>query len=197
MILLIDNYDSFTFNLAQTLQAHGARVEVHRNDAMQPEDFLALTPSAIVISPGPGSPRSAGVSLALFQLAPPSLPILGVCLGHQALVESEGGLVTRDLEPTHGKASSIHHDGSELFRGVNSPFPAGRYHTLHVVRKNLPASLRVTAWTEEGGVMAVQHRKQPRFGVQFHPESILTPQGSRLCANFLCLAGEPSRRVLA
>lgn len=197
MILLIDNYDSFTFNLAQTLLGHGARVEVHRNDAMAPEALLALSPSAIVISPGPGVPRTAGACLDLFRLAPPSMPMLGVCLGHQALVESEGGMVTRDLEPTHGKASLVHHDSSALFRGVSSPFPAGRYHSLHADRKDLPDSLQVTAWTEEGRVMAVQHRTLPRFGVQFHPESILTPQGARLCANFLCLAGEPSRRVPA
>lgn len=195
MILLIDNYDSFTFNLAQALSASGARVIVHRNDAMDADAMLALAPAAIVISPGPGNPSNAGVCLDLITKLPSQLPLLGVCLGHQSLVEAMGGELIRDPRPTHGKASQVHHDGSSLFRNLPTPFPAGRYHSLRAKRDSLPACLQLSAWTEAGEVMAVRHKTNPWFGVQFHPESILTPQGNRVLTNFACLAGEPSKRV--
>jgi len=191
VILLLDNYDSFTFNLYQAIAVLGAEVEVHRNDALTVEQVLARAPTAIVLSPGPGKPSDAGIQPELLRRLPDSIPLLGVCLGHQGLVERCGGVLERDPAPTHGKASLVHHDGDALFRGLPNPFPAGRYHSLRAKRDALPAELRLTAWTAEGLVMAVRHASLPRFGVQFHPESILTPQGSRLVANFLELAGEP------
>ena len=191
MILLLDNYDSFTFNLYQAIAALGAEVEVHRNDALTVDQVLARAPTAVVLSPGPGKPSDAGIQPELLRRLPDSMPLLGVCLGHQGLVERCGGVLERDPAPTHGKASLVHHDGDALFRGLPNPFPAGRYHSLRARRDALPAELRLTAWTAEGLVMAVRHTELPRFGVQFHPESILTPQGSRLVANFLELAGEP------
>ena len=190
MILLLDSYDSFTYNLVQALAAQGAEVAVHRNDALSVEQALALRPSAVVLSPGPGQPRDAGIQPELLRRLPESVPLLGVCLGHQGLVEHYGGRLERDPVPTHGKASLVHHDGQGLLRGLPNPFPAGRYHSLRAVRDLLPEALKLTAWTEEGIVMAVQHRSCPRFGVQFHPESILTPQGERILARFLALAGE-------
>ncbi len=190
MILLLDNYDSFTFNLYQAIAALGAEVEVHRNDALTVEQVLARAPTAIVLSPGPGKPSDAGIQPELLRRLPDSMPLLGVCLGHQGFVERCGGVLERDPAPTHGKASLVHHDGDALFRGLPNPFPAGRYHSLRAKRDALPAELRLTAWTAEGLVMAVRHTKLPRFGVQFHPESILTPQGAKLVANFLELAGE-------
>lgn len=191
MILLLDNYDSFTFNLYQAIAALGAEVEVHRNDALTVDQVLARAPTAIVLSPGPGKPSDAGIQPELLRRLPESMPLLGVCLGHQGLVECSGGVLERDPAPTHGKASLVHHDGDALFRGLPNPFPAGRYHSLRARRDALPAELRLTAWTAEGLVMAVRHTTLPRFGVQFHPESILTPQGTKLVANFLDLAGEP------
>jgi anthranilate synthase/aminodeoxychorismate synthase-like glutamine amidotransferase len=191
MILLLDNYDSFTFNLYQAIAALGAEVEVHRNDALTVDEVLARAPTAIVLSPGPGKPSDAGIQPELLRRLPESMPLLGVCLGHQGLVERCGGVLERDPAPTHGKASLVHHDGDALFRGLPNPFPAGRYHSLRARRDALPPELRLTAWTAEGLVMAVRHTTLPRIGVQFHPESILTPQGSRLVANFLELAGEP------
>lgn len=191
MILLLDNYDSFTFNLYQAIAALGAEVEVHRNDALTVEQVLARAPTAIVLSPGPGKPSDAGIQPELLRRLPDSTPVLGVCLGHQGLVERCGGTLERDPAPTHGKSSLVHHDGDALFRGLPNPFPAGRYHSLRAKRDALPEELRLTAWTAEGLVMAVRHTALPRFGVQFHPESILTPQGSKLVANFLELAGEP------
>jgi anthranilate synthase/aminodeoxychorismate synthase-like glutamine amidotransferase len=190
MILLLDNYDSFTFNLYQAIAALGAEVEVHRNDALTVDQVLARAPTAIVLSPGPGKPSDAGIQPELLRRLPDAMPLLGVCLGHQGLVERCGGVLERDPAPTHGKASLVHHDGDALFRGLPNPFPAGRYHSLRAKRDALPAELRLTAWTAEGLVMAVRHTEVPRFGVQFHPESILTPQGAKLVANFLELAGE-------
>ncbi|TAH38719.1 MAG: aminodeoxychorismate/anthranilate synthase component II [Planctomycetota bacterium] len=190
MILLLDNYDSFTYNLYQALAAQGAEVAVHRNDALSVEQALALQPSAVVLSPGPGRPEDAGIMPELVARLPERVPLLGVCLGHQCLVQQHGGRLERDPVPVHGKASLVHHDNQGLFRGLPNPFPAGRYHSLRAVRDALPADLKLTAWTEEGVVMAVAHRSAPRFGVQFHPESILTPQGERLLARFLALAGE-------
>jgi anthranilate synthase component 2 len=191
MILLVDNYDSFSFNLYQGLAELGAEVRVVRNDALTVEEALALGPTAVVLSPGPGRPADSGICPALLRALPDSTPVLGVCLGHQALVESEGGALEVDPVPTHGKASLVHHDGDGLFRGLPNPFPCGRYHSLRAVRDALPESLALRAWTEEGHVMAVQHRTRPRYGLQFHPESILTPQGPRLLAHFLSAAGEP------
>jgi anthranilate synthase component 2 len=189
MILLVDNYDSFTWNLYQQMAGLGAEVEVVRNDALDVEGFLALAPAAVVLGAGPGRPRQAGVCLELLARLPATTPVLGVCLGHQALVEHEGGALEMDPMPVHGRASPVQHDGSALFAGLDTPFVAGRYHSLRARREDLPAALALTAWTEEGLVMAVGHRELPRFGVQFHPESILTPDGARLMANFLALAG--------
>lgn len=191
MILLIDNYDSFTFNLVQALAGLGAEVVVKRNDALTCEEAVAMGASALVISPGPGRPRDAGICLELLRALDPDLPVLGVCLGHQALVESAGGTLVIDPTPVHGKASLVHHTGGPLFRGIQSPFPCARYHSLVAERESLPEHLRLVAWTEAGLVMAVEDTRAPRFGVQFHPESILTPLGTRILANFLAAAGEP------
>ena len=190
MILLVDNYDSFTYNLYQMVAARGVEVEVHRNDALTVDEMLARAPTAVVLSPGPGRPAGAGHCPELLRRLPESVPLLGVCLGHQGLVEHYGGELEIDPVPTHGKASLVHHDGGPLTAGLPNPFPAGRYHSLRAVRDSLPACLRLTAWTEDGLVMGVQHASAPRYGVQFHPESILTPQGERVLANFLSLAGE-------
>ncbi len=190
MILLIDNYDSFTYNLYQALASLGSEVCVQRNDALDVSALLALDASAVVMSPGPGRPRDAGVCLELLQHLPDAIPLLGVCLGHQALVEHYGGVLEVDPEPVHGKASMMHHDAGLLYRELPNPFAAGRYHSLRARRDGLPGELELTAWTQEGLVMGVRHRKLPRHGVQFHPESILTPQGIRLLAAFLALAGE-------
>lgn len=195
MILLIDNYDSFTWNVYQALAELGSDVRVARNDALTVDEALAAAPSALVLSPGPGTPVDAGICPELLQRAPDRLPILGVCLGHQALVERYGGALERDPVPMHGKASLVHHDKSELFAGLPNPFPAGRYHSLRAQRDELPAELALSAWTEDGLVMAVRHVELPRYGVQFHPESILTPQGNSVLANFLKLAGEPVRPI--
>ena len=190
MILLVDNYDSFTFNLYQALAGLGVEVAVHRNDALSVDEMLRLGPSAVVLSPGPGRPSGAGHCLELLARLPEEVPLLGVCLGHQALVEHYGGSLEVDAAPMHGKASLVHHDGSVLFKGLPNPFPAARYHSLRAERDALPACLRLTGWTEDGAVMALAHESAPRFGVQFHPESILTPQGEVLLANFLSAAGE-------
>ncbi len=189
MILLIDNYDSFTWNLWQVLAALGCEVQVQRNDAITADQALALAPEAVVFSPGPGRPSAAGIMPELFRRLPERTPVLGVCLGHQCLIEHCGGRLEVDPVPVHGKASLVHHEKEPLFAGLPNPFPAGRYHSLRAERAAVPASLQVTAWTEEGHVMAVRHRELPRYGVQFHPESILTPQGPKLLANFLELSG--------
>lgn len=194
MMLLIDNYDSFTWNVYQALAELGSEVLVHRNDALTVDAALALAPSAVIVSPGPGRPAQAGITPDLIAALPDDMPLLGVCLGHQALVERYGGVLEHDPIPTHGKASLVHHDSSELFRDLPNPFPAGRYHSLRARRDSLPDELVLTAWTAEGLVMAVRHRDRPHFGVQFHPESILTPQGSSVLARFLELAGEPVSR---
>jgi anthranilate synthase/aminodeoxychorismate synthase-like glutamine amidotransferase len=178
VILLIDNYDSFTFNLADLCGRLGARVEVVRNDAEDVAQLLGRRPSGLLLSPGPGRPESSGVCPDLLCAAPANLPVLGICLGHQALVESEGGRLNLLERPVHGRATRVHHDGQGLFQGLPSPLDAGRYHSLVADR-------------EEGLPMAVQHRDLPRFGLQFHPESILTPLGERLIARFLGCAGEP------
>ena len=185
MILLVDNYDSFTFNLYQALAGLGAEVVVHRNDALTVDEALALEPERVVLSPGPGRPAGAGICLDLLGALPASTPLLGVCLGHQSLVESLGGALEVDAAPTHGKASPVLHEGTGLFDGLPSPLECGRYHSLRAVRDELPDALALAAWTDEGHVMAVQHRERPWYGLQFHPESILTPRGDELLARFL------------
>ncbi|MFT7676463.1 MAG: anthranilate synthase component 2 [Planctomycetota bacterium] len=190
MILLIDNYDSFTFNLYQALAVLGAEVEVLRNDAMGVAEMLALGPEAIVLSPGPGRPEGAGVCMEILASMPKELPLMGVCLGHQALVLSAGGELEIDQAPVHGKASPVSHDGAGLFEGLPNPFDCGRYHSLRAQAESLPADLERTAWTADGLIMGVRHKHLPRYGVQFHPESILSPLGPKVLANFLRLVGQ-------
>lgn len=184
-LLLIDNYDSFTYNLVQAFLVLGADVQVHRNDAIGVEEALALGPTHLCISPGPGTPDEAGVSKDMIRAFAGRIPVLGVCLGHQALVEVHGGAIARAERLMHGKTSQVLHDGRGLFAGLPSPFAAGRYHSLIARRETLPDALEITAWTEEGEVMGVRHRELAVEGVQFHPESILTPDGPRLLAGFL------------
>ncbi|HSD29479.1 MAG TPA: aminodeoxychorismate/anthranilate synthase component II [Vicinamibacteria bacterium] len=187
LILLIDNYDSFTYNLYQYLGELGARTTVVRNDAMTAEDALALGPTAIVISPGPGTPDQAGITLELIAKAAGRVPLLGVCLGHQSLGQAFGGRVVRAPRLMHGKTSEIHHDGKTIFAGLENPFTATRYHSLIVARESVPDVLEVSAWTEDGLVMGLRHRELPLEGVQFHPESILTAAGKDLLRNFLAV----------
>jgi anthranilate synthase component II len=184
-VLLIDNYDSFTYNLYQYLCELGAEVTVRRNDALSVDEARALGPDSVVISPGPGVPGDAGISVDLIRALGPSLPILGVCLGHQAIAVAYGGVVSRAPELMHGKASDIHHDGSGVFEGLPSPFSAIRYHSLSAAPESVPASLEVTARTSTGVIMALRHREFEVHGVQFHPESILSEHGKALLANFL------------
>lgn len=191
MILVIDNYDSFTYNLVQALAALGAVVRVERNDALTADQALALEPDGIVISPGPGTPKDAGISRDVVRLAAERrVPLLGVCLGHQCIAEVFGGSVHRAPRPVHGKTDDIHHDGTGLFAGIRSPFTATRYHSLCVDADTVPAVLEVTARSADGIVMGLAHRELPLFGVQFHPESVLTPEGEKLLANFLDVVGE-------
>jgi anthranilate synthase/aminodeoxychorismate synthase-like glutamine amidotransferase len=187
-LLLIDNYDSFTYNLVQAFLVLGAEVHVHRNDAISIEDARALEPTHVCISPGPGTPREAGVSMDMIRAFAGRVPVLGVCLGHQSLVEVYGGDVVRAGRLMHGKISMVEHDGRELFAGLPQPFAAGRYHSLIAKPATLPAVLEVTARTAEGEIMGVRHREHVVEGVQFHPESILTPEGPKLLARFLELA---------
>jgi anthranilate synthase/aminodeoxychorismate synthase-like glutamine amidotransferase len=184
-ILLIDNYDSFTWNLVQAFAAQGAEVLVHRNDALGVPDARALAPTHLVISPGPGRPEDAGISLALIQAFAGEVPVLGVCLGHQCLVAALGGAVVRAERLMHGKTSLVRHDGRTIYAGMPSPFEAGRYHSLTAERDTLPGELEVSAETEEGEIMGVRHRTLAMEGVQFHPESVLTPEGERLMVNFM------------
>ena len=194
MIVMIDNYDSFTYNLVQYLGELGEDLEVFRNDQVTLAKIRALAPDAIVISPGPGSPKDAGISNALIKSCAGRVPILGVCLGHQCIGEVFGGRVVRAKRLMHGKISKIYHDGSGVFRELPNPFEATRYHSLIVQREDLPASLRVTAWTQEREIMGLHHRRFPVYGVQFHPESILTKSGKALLQNFLDLARAFRRR---
>lgn len=184
-VLLIDNYDSFTYNLYQYLCELGASVTVVRNDAITVEEVRAQKPDFIVISPGPGVPRDAGISIDLVRALGPTTPILGVCLGHQAITEAYGGVVTRAPELMHGKASRVQHDGSGVFQGLPSPFSAIRYHSLCAAPEAIPDALEVTARSDSGVIMALRHREYPVYGVQFHPESILTEHGKDLLRNFL------------
>jgi anthranilate synthase/aminodeoxychorismate synthase-like glutamine amidotransferase len=186
VILLIDNYDSFTWNLVQALQALGAEVEVHRNDVLGLQEVRDLNPEAVVLSPGPCTPAEAGISVPLIQALSGSVPILGVCLGHQAIGAAFGGTVRRAGRVVHGKTSPVAHEGTGLFAGLPRPLLVGRYHSLVVDRPTLPAVLEVTAIaTDDGEMMALRHRTHPTVGVQFHPESVLTPDGPAILKNFL------------
>ncbi len=185
MILVIDNYDSFTYNLVQYLGELGARLEVVRNDEVDADAVAARAPERIVISPGPGTPDQAGVSIEVVRRLGPTTPILGVCLGHQAIGRAFGATVARAGRQMHGKTSSITHDGRGVFAGLANPLVATRYHSLAVVRDTVPEDLEVSAWAEDGEIMGLRHRRHPIEGVQFHPESILTVEGKRLLRNFL------------
>jgi anthranilate synthase/aminodeoxychorismate synthase-like glutamine amidotransferase len=186
VVLLIDNYDSFTYNLAHRLGEIGAAVTVRRNDAVTVEDIERMAPERLVISPGPGRPETAGVTVEALRRFAGRLPILGVCLGHQALAVAFGGRVDRARVPMHGKVSRVRHDGSPLFAGIENPFDAGRYHSLIIAPDAVPPGFVVTARVEEDGtIMGIQHETHPVFGVQFHPESVLTTVGHRLLQNFL------------
>lgn len=187
MLLLIDNYDSFTHNLRHALAAQGTEVVVARNDALSVAEALALKPRGIVLSPGPCGPEQAGICMDLVRAAG-DIPLLGVCLGHQAIAAALGGVVERAPQPVHGRASPVFHDGSGLFSGLPSPFAAARYHSLIVSRRDLPPALRVTATTGDGLVMGLAHRRRPLYGVQFHPESIACEHGAALIGAFVALA---------
>jgi anthranilate synthase/aminodeoxychorismate synthase-like glutamine amidotransferase len=195
MILLIDNYDSFTFNLVHFLGDLGASCEVVRNDRITVEAALDRRPEAIVLSPGPCTPSEAGVCLDLITAAAGRIPLLGVCLGHQAVGQAFGGRVVRARAPMHGKVSRIFHSGGDILDGLPSPFAATRYHSLIVDRADLPACLTATAWTEDGLLMGLRHRLLPVFGVQFHPESIASEHGHALLGNFLRIARGDNRGV--
>jgi anthranilate synthase component II len=186
-MLMLDNYDSFTYNLAQYLGELGCQVEVHRNDRISVEQIAHRKPERIVISPGPCTPQEAGISVEMIQKLAGKIPILGVCLGHQAIGAAFGGKIIRAPKLFHGKTSQIRHDGSGVFRGLPNPFTATRYHSLIVERKSLPAELQVTAETDDDIIMGLQHRRYPLMGVQFHPESVLTDSGKQLLKNFLSL----------
>ena len=184
-LLLIDNYDSFTYNLVQAFAAHGAEVMVYRNDMISVDEGLALEPTHLVISPGPGRPDEAGVSLEMIAAFAGKVPVLGVCLGHQSIVQQQGGKIVRAEQLMHGKTSSITHDGKTIFEGISESFEVGRYHSLCAENESLPDTLNVTAQTDSGVIMGVRHQSLQIEGVQFHPESVLTPEGDRLMANFM------------
>jgi anthranilate synthase/aminodeoxychorismate synthase-like glutamine amidotransferase len=186
MILVVDHYDSFTYNLVQLVESLGRETLVVKSDEKPAAELVGLGPEAVILSPGPGHPRDAGCFTELLDSLPATTPVLGVCLGHQALGLQCGGTVDR-AAPVHGKASLVYHEGRGILEGVTVPFEAGRYHSLVVERDDLPEELELTAWTEDGLVMAAQHRELPRYGVQFHPESILTPEGPRIVETFLRL----------
>ena len=188
MLLLIDNYDSFTYNLFHYLGQLGAEVMVRRNDELSAKEALALNPEAIVLSPGPCTPNEAGICLDLISLADGRYPILGVCLGHQAIGQVYGGQIVRAPEPMHGKLSRIHHTGKSVFRGLNNDFLATRYHSMTIAPESLPDSLEVTATSDDGVIQGIAHKKHPVHGVQFHPESIASENGHALLQNFLQLA---------
>lgn len=184
-MLLIDNYDSFTYNLVQAFAAHGAEVMVYRNDRISVEAGLALKPTHLVISPGPGRPDDAGVSLDMIAAFAGVAPVLGVCLGHQSIVQQQGGVIVRAEQLMHGKTSLIKHDGKTVFEGLSQPFVVGRYHSLCAEVESLPDTLEITAETDSGVIMGVRHKTLQLEGVQFHPESVLTPEGETLMTNFM------------
>ena len=188
MLLVIDNYDSFTYNLVQYFGELGADIRVYRNDDITPDEIAAMEPERIVISPGPGRPEDAGITVEVIRRFGPKLPLLGVCLGHQAIGMVYGGTVCRANAPIHGKTSKVVHDGRGVFRGLSEPFQAGRYHSLVISNTSVPADLEVAARTQDDGIiMAVRHRTHPVHGVQFHPESVLTDEGRKILQNFLDL----------
>jgi anthranilate synthase component 2 len=191
VVAVVDNYDSFTYNLVQYLGELGAEVAVFRNDALSAAELTEREPAAVVISPGPCTPDEAGISLDVVRVLGATTPLLGVCLGHQAIGQAFGGRVVRAPQVMHGKVSAVRHDGAGLFAGLPDPFEATRYHSLVVERSSLPDALQVTAWTDDGLVMGLRHRSHPVVGVQFHPESICTPVGHRLLGAFLAEAGVP------
>jgi len=184
-MLLVDNYDSFTYNLVQAFAAHGADVMVFRNDMISVDEGLALKPTHLVISPGPGRPDDAGVSLHMIAAFAGKIPILGVCLGHQSIVQQQGGKIVRAERLMHGKTSIIKHDGKSVFEGISESFEVGRYHSLCAETHSLPDTLEITAQTDSGVIMGVRHKSQQIEGVQFHPESVLTPEGDTLMTNFM------------
>ena len=184
-MLLIDNYDSFTYNLVQAFAAHGADVMVYRNDMISVEEARALEPTHLVISPGPGRPEVAGVSLEMIAAFAGKIPVLGVCLGHQSIVQQQGGEIVRAERLMHGKTSEIKHDGKTVFEGIPQPFEVGRYHSLCAEVESLPDTLEITAETDSGVIMGVRHKSLQIEGVQFHPESVLTPEGDTLMTNFM------------
>ena len=184
MIAMIDNYDSFTYNLVQYLQIIGARVRVVRNDAASVSDIRNLAPDGIVISPGPGRPEAAGISMDIIRAFSGKIPILGVCLGHQAIGMAFGGVIDHARHLMHGKVSTVTADGKAIYQGIRSPFKAMRYHSLAISRENLPDCLEITAEAEDGEIMGIRHRQSSTEGIQFHPESIMTPIGKRLLRNF-------------
>ncbi len=185
MHLLIDNYDSFTYNIAQALGELGQTFQVFRNDAIDIEQIKTLAPRSIIISPGPGRPEDAGISVNVVRSFSDSVPILGVCLGHQCIVQAFGGVIDRASRVMHGKVSPVYHDSRTIYEGLSNPFPATRYHSLIASENTLPSELEVSAYTSEGEIMGVRLKDAPVEGVQFHPESILTPEGNRLLSNFL------------
>lgn len=189
MIAVIDNYDSFTYNLVQYLGELGADIAVYRNDSITADEVLGLKPSHIIISPGPGVPQQAGISCELIKKCGLKVPLLGVCLGHQAIGEVFGGVVRRAKTLMHGKVSTIHHDGKNIYQGINGPFKAARYHSLIVERETLPECLEITAQTEDGVIMGLRHKEYSIEGVQFHPESIITEHGKLIFKNFLKRSG--------
>jgi anthranilate synthase component 2 len=188
MLLMIDNYDSFTYNLVQYFRELGEEVVVYRNDAISVEEIAALNPRKLVISPGPCSPKEAGISVAAIRAYAGSIPILGVCLGHQSIGEAFGGTIVRASKLMHGKTSAMQHNNTDLFVGLENPFEATRYHSLVIERETIPDCLKVTCWTDEEMIMGVAHRDLPVWGVQFHPESILSLAGKPLLQNYLDLA---------
>lgn len=187
MILVIDNYDSFTYNLVQYFMELGEKVEVYRNDALTLKEIAKLRPSKIVISPGPCTPNEAGISVPSIKEFAGKIPILGVCLGHQSIGQAFGGKIIRAAKVMHGKTSMIHHDNRTVFKGIENPFEATRYHSLIIEKESLPECLEITAWTEEGEIMGVRHKERLVEGIQFHPESILTKEGKKILKNFLKL----------
>lgn len=190
MIVLIDNYDSFTYNLVQMMSAIGADIQVFRNDAITVDAVVALKPDAVVISPGPCTPKEAGISVDLIRRMSGRVPVLGVCLGHQSLGVAFGATVSNAQRIMHGKVSQVRHDGQGLFKGMGNPFQAGRYHSLAVLKETLPPELVANAFSEDDEIMGMHHVKHPTYGVQFHPESVLTPTGKRLLRNFLDIVAE-------